>query len=85
MNIDATLTRDRHAHPLVVLDSAPFNGLEIRPADLRNMALQLSALADMAAKLPTGGKHWKPTRVAVATTQINPTTASVSVISKDKS
>lgn len=63
MNIAATLTRDRHAQPLVVLDSQPFNGLEITPQALRHMAQQLDALADMAGKLPTGGKRWRPTRV----------------------
>lgn len=78
--IAATLTRDRHAQALVTLNGGPFNGVDIYPADLRRMAQQLAALADMATKLPTGGKHWKPTRVAVVTTQINPTTASVSVI-----
>lgn len=47
------------------LTSHPFNGLELRPGELRQMAQQLSALADMAARLPTGGKHWKPTKVKV--------------------
>ena len=65
MNITATLTRDRNSNALVVLDSAPFNGLEIRPHDLRLMAQQLTAIADMAARLPLGGKHWKPTKVEV--------------------
>lgn len=75
MNIAATLTRCRHNQPLVVLDSQPFNGLEITPQALRHMAQQLSALADMATKLPTGGKHWKPTRVEVGTTQLPVTEA----------
>lgn len=63
--ITATITRCRHGQALVVLDSRPFNGLEIRPGDLRQMAQQLNAIADMAAKLPTGGKHYRPTRVEV--------------------
>jgi hypothetical protein len=63
--IRAILTRCRHNHALVELDSSPFNGLEIRPADLRRMAQQLVTIADMAERLPLGGKHWQPTRVEV--------------------
>ena len=59
----ATITRCRHGQPLVVLDSEPFNGLEIRPHDLRRLAQQLTALADMAASFPIGGKHFRPTTV----------------------
>lgn len=61
--INATVNRDRHGQPLVIIDSEPFNGLEIRPIDLRAMAQHLTALADMANKLPTGGKHFRPTKV----------------------
>ena len=61
--IHATLTRCRHGQPLVVLDSEPFNGMEIRPHDLRRLAQRLTALADMAARLPIGGKHFRPTTV----------------------
>lgn len=68
MNIAATLTRCRHNQPLVVLDGQPFNGLEITPQALRHMAQQLNALADMAAKLPTGGKHFKTTKVTMEVT-----------------
>lgn len=63
--IAATITRDRHGQALVVLDSEPFNGMEVRPADLRTMALHLIALADMANKLPTGGKHFRPTTLRI--------------------
>jgi len=63
--IAATLTRCRHGQALVVLDSQPFNGAELRPGELRQMAQQLIAIADMAVSLPTGGKHWKPTKVKV--------------------
>lgn len=63
--IHATLTRCRHNNALVQLESSPFNGLEIRPIDLRRMAQQLIAIADMADRLPLGGKHWRPTRVMV--------------------
>jgi hypothetical protein len=65
MNIQAILTRCRHGQALVQLESTPFNGLEIRPADLRVMAQQLIAIADMANRLPMGGKHWKPSRVEI--------------------
>lgn len=61
--INATLTRCTGSLPLIVLDSRPFNGMEVRPAELQQMAQQLLALADMANKLPMGGKHWKPTKV----------------------
>lgn len=63
--VAATLTRDRHAHPLVTLNGGPFNGVDIYPAELRRMAQQLLAVADIATKLPTGGKHWRPTTVVV--------------------
>lgn len=63
--IAATLTRCRDGQALVVLESQPFNGLEIRPGELRQMAQRLTAIADMAAKLPTGGKHYQPTRIEV--------------------
>jgi len=67
--IAATLTRCRHGQALVVLESRPFNGVELRPGELRQLAQQLNAIADMAARLPTGGKHWKPTRVVIGATQ----------------
>jgi hypothetical protein len=63
--VTATLTRCRHGAALVELTSEPFNGMEIRPGALREMAQRLTAIADMAAKLPTGGKHFKPTTVVV--------------------
>ncbi len=63
--IAATLTRDRHAKALVVLNGGLFNGVEIYPADLRRMALDLFAVADTAAKLPTGGKNWQPITVTL--------------------
>lgn len=63
--IQATLTRCRHGQALVVLNSQPFNGLEIRPGELRELAQRLAAIADMAARLPLGGKHWQPTVVQV--------------------
>lgn len=63
--IHATVTRCRHGQPLVVLDGSPFNGLEIRPQELRLLAQNLNALAEMAVRLPTGGKHFRPTRVAI--------------------
>jgi hypothetical protein len=65
MSLQATLTRCRHSNALVVIDSSPFNGMEIRPADLRRLAQQLIAIADMADHLPLGGKRWKPTRVEI--------------------
>jgi hypothetical protein len=42
--------------------------MEVRPADLRRMAQQLVAIADMADRLPLGGKRWKPTRVEIGET-----------------
>lgn len=63
MNITATLTRCRHGQALVQLESSPFNGLEIRPAELRKLGEQLIALADTASCLPMDGRHWKPTKI----------------------
>jgi len=61
--IHASLTACRHRQPLVVLNSTPFNGMEIRPDDLRRMAQQLTKLADMADLLPTVGKYFRPLTV----------------------
>ncbi len=72
MKIVATLTRCRHGQALVQLESTPFNGLEIRPADLRVMAQHLVAIADMANRLPLGGKHWKPSRVEIGGEAVQP-------------
>lgn len=72
MKIVATLTRCRHGQALVQLESTPFNGLEIRPADLRLMAQHLIAIADMANRLPMGGKHWKPSRVEIGGGAVQP-------------
>lgn len=65
MNIQATLTRCRHGQALVQIESSLGNGMEIRPHDLRLLAHQLIAIADMAERLPLSGKRWKPTRVEV--------------------
>lgn len=63
--LQATLGRCRHGQALVTIESQPFNGLVIRPADLRELSQRLSALADMATRLPTGGKHWRPSKVCM--------------------
>lgn len=63
--LEATITRCRDSQALVELDSHPFNGLTLRPAELRALGAQLTALADMAGKLPTGGKHWRATKVSM--------------------
>lgn len=64
----ATITRDRHGQPLLVLDGTLFNGWEVHPATLRSMALQLQVLADMAARQP-GGKRWAPLRITLESLQ----------------
>lgn len=64
--LSATLTRCRHGQALVTLDSEPFNGLELRPPELRALAQQLLALADLSDRMPTGGKHWRATRVQMS-------------------
>jgi len=63
--INATVTRCRNGQTLIVLEDGPFNGMEIRPGELRQLAQQLTALAEMASRLPTGGKHFRPTRVVI--------------------
>jgi hypothetical protein len=67
--LTATLTRDRHGQPLVVLDGGPFAGVEIKPAALRELAQHLDAVACMAARRPTGGKYFKPVCVLVGDAQ----------------
>ncbi|TAG43998.1 MAG: hypothetical protein EAZ30_17680 [Betaproteobacteria bacterium] len=61
--LQATITRCANGQALVELDSQPFNGLALRPAELKALSQQLNALADMAGKLPTGGKRWRATKV----------------------
>lgn len=65
MTINATVTRCRGGQPLIVLDGGPFNGLEIRPQELRRLAQNLTALAEMAIRMPTAGKRFRPTRVVI--------------------
>lgn len=67
--ISATVTRCCHNRPLVVIYSQPFNGLEIRPEELRDMAQRLVSLADLAETLPTGDKHFSPVKVAFNTSE----------------
>jgi hypothetical protein len=67
--LTATLTRDRHGQPLVVLDGGPFADVEIKPAALRELAQHLDAVACMAARRPTGGKYFKPVCVPVGDAQ----------------
>ena len=62
--INATLTRCRHEQPLVILDE-PFNGLETRPSDLRQLARQLMALADKAEQMNADGRHFIPAKVSL--------------------
>jgi len=64
-SIQATLTRCRNGQPLIVLEGGPFNGLEITPQALRQLAQHLSALAEMSLRIPTAGKRFRPTRVVI--------------------
>ncbi|MCL2345037.1 MAG: hypothetical protein FWC58_04190 [Desulfobulbus sp.] len=50
--LHATITRCRHGQPLVEIRSEPFNGLEIRPADLRRLAARLIELAALSEAQP---------------------------------
>ena len=63
--INATVTRCREKQPLIVLEGGPFNGLEIRPVELRRLAQNLAALAEMAVRMPTGGKRFSPTKIVI--------------------
>lgn len=63
--LTATITRCAQGQALVELDSQPFNGLALRPAELRALAHQLAALAATACELPTGGKHWRAHKVSM--------------------
>lgn len=62
MNITALLTCCRNKRPLVVLESSPFNGMEIRPEDLRDLANELVVIANLA-EVDVQKKNWKPVRV----------------------
>ena len=72
--INATVTRCREKQPLIVLEGGPFNGLEIRPVELRRLAQNLAALAEMAVRMPTGGKRFSPTKIVIGeeATQASP-------------
>lgn len=71
----ATISRCRLGQPLVTLDSEPFNGLEVRPDELRRLAQQFTALAEMAERQPTSRRyHHCPTKVEVGTTPTATTT-----------
>ena len=63
--LTALLTRCQYGQALIVLESEPFNGLEIRPHDLQRLAERLLALAVTTARLPAGGKHYRPTRLTL--------------------
>lgn len=64
--ISATISRCHSGQALVILDSPPFNGLEIRPTDLLHLAERLKALAEVANRLPTSGKHYRPTKMQMS-------------------
>lgn len=64
-SVTATITRCRDGQAMIVLDSEPFNGMEVRPHTLRRLSENLAALAEMASRLPMGGKHWRPTKVEI--------------------
>lgn len=72
----ATISRCRLGQPLVTLDSEPFNGLEVRPDELRRLAQQFTALAEMAERQPTSSKryHHRPTKVEIGATPTAATT-----------
>lgn len=63
--LDITVKRCKNAHPLISIHSAPFEGLELRPNALIGLGQSLIAAAELANRLPTGGKHWRATRVFI--------------------
>lgn len=62
MKVTALLTRCRNKRPLIVLESNPFNGLEIRPEDLHDLAKELITIANLAER-DCGQSNLKPVRV----------------------
>jgi hypothetical protein len=77
MTLTATLTRCHKGNPLIVLDDLPFHGLETTPGDLRALAQQLLAVADMAGKMPLSNKKWRATKVTMNSVIPQPTTREV--------
>ena len=65
LKLNATFTRCPDGQALIVIDSAPFNGLEIRPRELQLFAERLTALAAMSLRTPVSGKHFRPTQVCL--------------------
>lgn len=63
--VKARLTRCNHGQALIALESPPFNGLEFRPAQLRDLAHNLLTVADLATRIPLSGKHWQPREVTI--------------------
>lgn len=58
--LEVTLTRDRHNKPLVVVESAIGNGMEVSPDRLRALAAALVKAADDADAKPTTPRHFAP-------------------------
>jgi hypothetical protein len=64
MQVKAELTKCRENKALIVLNGK-FNGLEVRPAELYELAEKLIILAGMAERKPLDGKQWKPEEVTI--------------------
>lgn len=64
--IQATLTLCRHHQPLVVLDSEPFNGMELRPDDLLRLAQRFADLAEIANDMHAKGRLFRPVKVQMS-------------------
>jgi hypothetical protein len=67
-NMQAKLTRCRHGRPLIVLDSEPFNGVELRPLELIALAERLQVLAHMAVEHTAHPRYVGDKRVSMEIT-----------------
>jgi hypothetical protein len=81
--IAATITRDRHGQPLIILDGQPFNGVECSPHKLRSLAQQLAGLADISSNTVLKGKFFKPMKVTLSVANTEVQAASLSAAFDD--
>lgn len=65
-DIIATHTRTREHKPLVELNGGPFNGVEMTPKELEQLASVLRLIAKEAAATPCTGKHWASKKIGWA-------------------
>ncbi len=60
--LTVNLTRTFDNQPLAVVDNLPGGGAELRPAQLRALAIALQRIADDCEARPATSRNWAPAR-----------------------